>query len=195
MRRATGSIAAAVLAAAVLAGGGSGAGGQAPKAGRAGAPPVGGPFQLVDGAGQAVTDAAYRGKYLLISFGYTHCPDICPTVLLELSMVLDALGADVGKVQSLFITVDPERDSPRVLADYVANFHSRITGLTGTPDQVAAAAAAYRTRYRKVPLEGGGYVLDHSAITFLMAPDGRYLTHFAFGIPPEIMARRIKDHF
>jgi len=156
---------------------------------------IGGPFELVDHSGRAVTDEFYRGKYLLISFGYTSCPDICPTTLLELSMTLDGLGADAQKIQPLFITLDPERDSSQVLAEYVANFHPQITGLTGTAGQVAAAAKAFRAYYRKTVLTDGDYVLDHSTITFLMAPDGRYLTHFAFGTPPEIMARRIKSRF
>ena len=156
---------------------------------------IGGPFELIDHSGRAVTDEFYRGKYLLISFGFTSCPDICPTTLLEISMTLDRLGVDARKIQPLFITLDPERDSPQVLAEYVANFHPQITGLTGTADQVATAAKAFRTYYRKTVLTDGDYVLDHSTVTFLMAPDGRYLAHFAFGTPPETMARRIKNRF
>ena len=156
---------------------------------------IGGPFELIDHSGRAVTDEFYRGKYLLISFGYTSCPDICPTTLLEISTTLNRLGVDARKIQPLFITLDPERDSPQVLAEYVANFHPQITGLTGTADQVAAAAKAFRTYYRKKVLTDEDYVVDHSTITFLMAPGGRYLTHFAFGTPPEIMARRIKNRF
>lgn len=166
-----------------------------PAGGDAMVPPVGGPFQLVDHNGRTVTDATYSGKYLLIFFGFTHCRDVCPTTLQEISMALDALGADARKVRPLFITVDPDRDTPQVLANYVANFHPRITGLTGTPEQIAAVTKAYRGYYRKVSREGGDYAIDHSAMAYLMGPDNHYLTHFAFGTPPEVMTQRIRSHF
>jgi cytochrome oxidase Cu insertion factor (SCO1/SenC/PrrC family) len=154
---------------------------------------IGGPFTLVDHTGRTVTDADYRGNLMLVFFGFTHCPDVCPTTLQEIASALDVLADEAGRVQPLFVTVDPERDTPEVMAEYVDLFHPRIVGLTGTVDQVKAVAKAYRVYFNKVP-QGDTYTMDHSAITYLMGPDGGFLTHFSRGTTPEEMAETIRHH-
>ncbi len=169
------------------------------QTGQSGKALIGGPFELVDGSGRTVTDKDFRGKYLLVFFGFTHCPDVCPTALSEIALTLDALGEVADKVQPLFISVDPERDTPELMGEYVAQFHPRIMGLTGSPDQVADVAKAYRVYYKKsIPEEEIGkedpfYVMDHSAITYLMSPDGDFLKHFSHGTAPDEMAAAIRD--
>ncbi|TWB43730.1 protein SCO1/2 [Nitrospirillum pindoramense] len=142
---------------------------------------IGGPFALTDQDGRAVTDKTYAGKTLMVMFGYTNCPDVCPTGLASMSVILDALGPDADRVQGLFITVDPARDTVAVLKDYMANFNPHIVALTGTPAQVAQAAASYKVLYRKVAADGtplaadahpADYGMDHNAAIFLMGPDG-----------------------
>ncbi|HHI82940.1 MAG TPA: SCO family protein, partial [Rhizobiales bacterium] len=136
---------------------------------------IGGPFSLVDEDGKKVTDKSYAGKYTLVYFGYTFCPDVCPTELQIISAALDQLGSEADRIQPLFITIDPERDTPAVLKEYTANFNPRITGLSGTPEQIAAVAKAYRVYYRKVREKDAAkddYLMDHSSITYLMGPDG-----------------------
>lgn len=160
----------------------------------AGAAAIGGPFTLVDGDGRTVTDADYRGHPLLVYFGYTYCPDVCPTSLTTIAEALDLLG-DKGKdIIVLFITVDPERDRPAAMKEYAKAFHPQIVGLTGTVDQVAAAARAYRVYYAKVrndPKDPEDYLMDHSAYTYLMGRDGKYQAHFPHGISPQDMAQQI----
>jgi protein SCO1/2 len=161
-----------------------------------GAALVGGPFELVDHTGRSVTQAAYAGDYLLVFFGFTFCPHICPMTLGRISVALDALGEGVERVRPLFISVDPERDTPEVLAAYVEAFHPRIAGLTGSAEQIKAVAKAYRVFYRRVEEEGAGaedYMMDHSTIVYLMGPNGRYLRHFSNGTNPETMAASIRD--
>ncbi|MCK5932209.1 MULTISPECIES: SCO family protein [Aurantimonadaceae] len=174
-----------------------------------GSVPIGGSFTLVDHTGQAVTQDDFEGKYLLVFFGFTYCPDICPTTLGEIAKTMDLLGDDAGAVQPLFISVDPERDTPEVLAEYVAAFHPAIIGLTGTPEQTDAVANAYRLYYEKTSAEGeansssgadddGSYTVNHQGNTYLMSPEGEYLRHFSYGTPPEDMAasiRRAIDEF
>ena len=160
-----------------------------------GAPVIGGPFTLVNHLGQTVTAADFRGRFLLVFFGYTYCPDVCPTTLSAITDALDLLGADGDKVTPVFITVDPEQDTPEYLAEYVAYFHPRLVGLTGTTAQVAATAAAYRVYYAKA--EQGGdedYIMDHTAVIYLMGPEGEYLAHFAHETTPEDMASGIRRH-
>lgn len=146
---------------------------------------VTGEFSLIDHHGSAVTDEDYRGSWLLIFFGYTYCPDVCPTSLGVVSLVMDELGKDAAKVQPLFITVDPERDTPEVMADYVAAFHPRIIGLTGSLEQIKAAAHSHRAYYAKAPVEEGGeitpdeYGMDHSAYLYLMDAQGVYAHVFS----------------
>jgi protein SCO1 len=138
---------------------------------------VGGPFSLVDGDARPVTDKTWRGKYMLVYFGYTYCPDVCPTTLTALADALDKLGANADRIQPLFITVDPKRDTPAVVKQYAAAFGPRFMGLTGTPEQVAAAAKAYRVYYAEHRTGPGpdDYSMDHSSVLYLMGPDGKFI--------------------
>jgi protein SCO1/2 len=157
---------------------------------------VGGPFALVDGGGQTVTDETFRGAYLLVFFGYTFCPDVCPTTLQRVGEALDSLGEDSSRVRALFVTVDPGRDTPEVVGAYAAQFHPRLVGLTGTPEQVAAAASAYRVYYAKATEDEAGedYLVDHSAILYLMGPDGAYLTSFSHTAGADEIVAAIREH-
>jgi len=161
---------------------------------------IGGKFQLIDHTGKAVTDADYRGRFMLIFFGYAYCPDVCPTELSTMATALDLLGRKADRIQPLFITVDPARDTPKFLADYVANFHPRLIGLTGTPAQVAAAAKAYRVYYARSGAAAAAnsgapddYFMDHSAFVYLMGPDGTYRTMFRRATKPESLAQTIAE--
>lgn len=155
--------------------------------------PIGGPFALTDHTGRRVTEADYADRYLLVFFGYTWCPDICPTTLNTVALAMQALGDRAGRVQPLFITIDPERDTPAVLAEYVALFDAGIVGLSGTPEEIAAVAKAYRVHYRKAPVEGDpdNYLMDHSTILYLMAPGGGFLDIFDHDDPPDAIAAEI----
>jgi len=157
--------------------------------------PIGGPFELVDHTGRPVTEADYAGKFLLVFFGYTYCPDICPTTLNTVALTMQTLGDDAAMVQPLFVTIDPERDTPQVLADYVALFDANIVGLTGTQEQIATIAKAYRVHYRKAEIEGDpdNYLMDHSTIVYLMAPDGSFISIFRHDDPPDDIAAAIAD--
>ena len=154
-----------------------GVGGFVWLSGGTGAPTIGGPFTLEDGNGKTVTDLVFRGKYMLVYFGYTFCPDVCPTTLNSVADAMDKLGPKAAKVQPLFITVDPERDKPDVVKQYTAAFAPQLVGLTGTPEQIAAVARAYRVYYAKHATGPGpnDYSMDHSSILYLMGPDGRFI--------------------
>jgi protein SCO1/2 len=153
---------------------------------------IGGPFELVSHKGETMRDTDFRGAYMLVMFGYTSCPDICPTELQTITETMELLGPAAAKVRPLMITVDPARDTPEVLADYVSNFHPTIIGLTGSVDQVKAAAKAYKVFFAKGEVDSeGDYFMDHSSFIYLMSPDGVYLHHFAPNIPPEAMAKKI----
>ena len=145
--------------------------------GDAGAPVVGGPFTLVSGDGHTVTDRDFRGKYLLVYFGYTYCPDVCPTTLNAVAGALDKLGTTADRLQPLFITVDPRRDTPEVIKQYTAAFSPRLLGLTGTPAEIAAVAKEYHVYYAEDRTGPGpnDYSMDHSSILYLMGPDGRFI--------------------
>ncbi len=163
-----------------------------------GAALIGGDFTLQDQDGQLRTPADFSGDYMLIYFGYTFCPDICPTSLANMSQAIDALEADkvagAGKITPLFITVDPDRDTVEVLKQYAPHFHDRLVALTGTPEQVATAAKAYRVYYNKVESETfSDYLVDHSSLIFLMGPDGTYLSHFNHNSSPKEMADRLAE--
>ncbi|MGE0094149.1 MAG: SCO family protein [Alphaproteobacteria bacterium] len=162
-----------------------------PQVTSSGTASVGGPFTLVDQQGRTVTDEAFRGRWMLVFFGFTHCPDVCPTALNDMSATLTELGAAADKVQPIFITVDPARDTVEAMSQYVANFDPRIVALTGTPEQIAQAAKAYRVYYKKVP-QGDDYTMDHTGILYLMDPQGRFMTHFTPNTPPADMAARIR---
>ncbi|QJE72024.1 SCO family protein [Aerophototrophica crusticola] len=157
---------------------------------------IGGPFNLVDHTGRPVTNESFAGKYRLVFFGFTNCPDICPTELQVMGAALGELGADAARVQPLFVTVDPERDTPQALAEYVALYHPGILGLTGSPSQVDAVVKSYRAHYAKVQQGAGAgdYTMDHSTYTYLMGPQGEFLTVFARGTPPAEMAQAIRTH-
>src|SRR5262245_21482894 len=155
---------------------------------------IGGPFQLVDQDGRKVTDEDFRGRPFLVFFGFTHCPEICPTTLFEISEILRKLGPDADRVRALFITVDPERDTPKVMKDYLSNFDPHLSGLTGDPDAIAAVAKAYRAIFRKVPLDEGGYTMDHTAIVYLMDKQGRFVSPFSLKRTAEASAAELRKH-
>lgn len=144
-------------------------------------PQLGGPFQLVDQDGHKVTEADLRGKPTVMFFGFTYCPDVCPTTLTEMTAWLKALGPDADRLNVAFVSVDPERDTPAQLKSYLGSFDHRIRGLTGTPEQVAAMAKAYRVYYRKVPVEGGEYTMDHSSMVYLFDKDGGFVGPIGYG--------------
>jgi protein SCO1/2 len=156
------------------------------------APAIGGPFTLVDGTGKTVTEQDFRGRYTLVYFGYTFCPDVCPTSLSTTAQALGLLpAATADKIVPVFISVDPDRDTPEMIGQYVAHFHPRMVGLTGSSEQVKAAAKAYKVFYQKVEEDNGdpeAYLMDHSAVTYLMGPDGTFLTHFSHGVAAQEMA-------
>ena len=135
---------------------------------------IGGPFQLVDQHGAPVSDGDFKGKPTLIFFGFTYCPEVCPATLGALTSWLKALGPDADKLNIAFVSIDPERDTPQQLALYLSSFDPRIRGLTGTPAQIATIAREYRVIYQKVPIEGGGYTIDHSAMIYMMDRNGRF---------------------
>jgi protein SCO1 len=155
---------------------------------------IGGPFRLVDQNGQTVTDQDLKGAPYLVFFGFTHCPDVCPTTLMELSNVLDRLGPDAARVGALFITVDPERDTSAELKDYLSSFNPRFRGLTGDPAAIAAVAKAYRVYLKKVPLENGDYTMDHTALVYLMDKNGKFVAPFNLKRRPEDAAADLRRY-
>jgi protein SCO1/2 len=155
---------------------------------------IGGPFRLVDQNGQTVTDQDLKGAPYLVFFGFTHCPDVCPTTLMELSDVLDRLGPDTARVGALFITVDPERDTSAELKDYLSSFNPRFRGLTGDPAAIAAVAKAYRVYLKKVPLENGDYTMDHTALIYLMDKKGKFVAPFNLKRRPEDAAADLRRY-
>ena len=159
-------------------------------------PAIGGPFTLIDSDGHNVTDQKFRGKYMLVYFGYTTCPDVCPTTLADVSSALDAMGKQAAEVQPVFITVDPARDTPPIVGAYVANFGTRWVGLTGSPAQIADAAREYRVYYAQHRTGNGpfDYTMDHSSILYLVGPDGRFIAPVPADAPPPAMATDIAAH-
>ena len=157
-------------------------------------PQIGGAFSLVDKDGRAVTDRDLRGRYALIYFGYTFCPDVCPTTLNAVAAAVDRLGPQAAQLTPVFITVDPRRDTPKVVGDYVAAFSPRLLGLTGTPAQVAVATSAYRV-YAAPHRTGPGpddYTMDHTSLLYLMAPDGHFVAPIRADQTPAEMAAELK---
>ena len=155
---------------------------------------IGGPFRLIDGAGHSVSDADFHGKFMLVYFGYTFCPDVCPTTLNQVALAMDRLGARAGRVQPLFITVDPQRDTPDVIGRYVAAFGPRLIGLTGMPDAIAAVVREYRVYAGTPQAAEGGYTVDHSSILYLMGPDGRFVAAIPAAASGEAIAAAIAGH-
>jgi protein SCO1/2 len=146
---------------------------------------VGGPFKLTDQNGATVTDTDLKGKPYLVFFGFTHCPDICPTTLFEVSEVMRALGPKADGARALFVTVDPERDTPKVMKDYLSSFDPHLIGLSGTPEAVEKMTKAYRVYSRKVPTKDGDYTMDHTALVYLMDKQGRFVAPFNLKRKPE----------
>ena len=155
---------------------------------------IGGPFKLTDQNGQAVSDQDLHGRPFLVFFGFTHCPDVCPTTLFEVSEILRALGRDADRTRALFITVDPERDTPSVMKDYLSSFDPHLLGLSGDPAAIAAIAKGYRVYYKKVPLDQGGYTMDHTAIVYLMDKDGRFVSPFSLKRTAEAAAADLRRY-
>ncbi len=155
---------------------------------------VGGPFTMVNQNGETVTEKTFLGKPMLLFFGFTFCPDICPTELQVMAAALDDLGATGADIQPIFVTVDPERDRPDVMAAYVGNFGERLIGLTGSPAQVAEMAQVYKIFYAKVENKADpqNYQMDHSAIIYLMGADGKFLKHFSYSTDAKAFATGLK---
>lgn len=157
---------------------------------------IGGPFTLVDGDGKTVTDQDFRGKWMLIYFGYTFCPDVCPTSLTVVAGALDKLApAQLDKVTPILVTVDPARDTPPVMKDYAAAFHPKMVGLTGSEDQIAAVKKAYKVYAARA--KGGDeqtYTVDHSSILYLVGPDGRFVAHFPHGTSVDDLTAALNKH-
>ena len=139
---------------------------------------IGGPFNLIDQDGQPFSDRDLKGKSFLVFFGFTHCPDVCPTTLFEMSEIMRNLGPEADRTAALFISVDPERDTAEAMKDYMSSFDPHVRGLTGNAEALAAVAKAYRVYYKKVPLDGGDYTMDHTAIVYLMDKEGRFVSPF-----------------
>jgi protein SCO1 len=155
---------------------------------------IGGPFRLLDQDGKPITDHDLAGRPFLVFFGFTHCPEVCPTTLFEISEILRSLGSDADRVRALFITVDPERDPPAAMKDYLSSFDPHLAGLTGDPAAVAAVAKAYRVYYKKVPLDQGGYTMDHTAIVYLMDKEGRFVAPFSLKRTTEVAAADLRRY-
>ncbi len=155
---------------------------------------IGGPFSLVDQNGQRVTEQDFQGKYMLVFFGYTYCPDVCPTELQVMMAALEKLG-DAGKdIVPVFVSIDPERDTPQTIKSYVGNFGPRLVGLTGTPEEIAAVAKAYRVYYAKAGNKNGNdYLMDHSSIIYLMGPDGGFVKHYTYTTDAAALAGNLKE--
>ncbi|MCG2635037.1 MAG: SCO family protein [Gammaproteobacteria bacterium] len=155
---------------------------------------IGGPFTLVNADGRTLTQADFSDRHSLIFFGFTHCPHVCPSTLERIAATLAGLGEQAEQLHPLFITVDPERDTPARLADYRKAFDPRIQMLTGSPEQIARVAKAYQVSYAKVALKSGDYTMDHTAALYLMSPGNQLLESFTQGVAPEEMIRTIRPH-
>ena len=156
---------------------------------------IGGPFTMVNQKGETVTEKNFEGHYTIYFFGYTFCPDVCPTELQVLTAALKELGPDGSKITPVFVSIDPERDKPKIIGEYVANFDSRLVGLTGTPEQLAAMARAFHVFYKKVPnaKDPQNYDMDHSSILYLMGPDGKFAKHFPYTTDAKALALELKS--
>jgi protein SCO1/2 len=156
---------------------------------------VGGPFKLIDQSGKPVSDTDFKGKPFLVFFGYTHCPDVCPTTLFDISEVMRALGPDADRTAALFISVDPDRDTPAILKDYLSSFDPHIYGLTGDQASLDKVEKAYRVYAKKVPTgKDGDYSMDHSAIVYLMDKSGRFVAPFRLDRKPDQSAAELRKY-
>lgn len=157
---------------------------------------IGGEFEMLDHDGKTVTAANFRGKHMLIYFGYTFCPDVCPTELQVMTGALEQLGEKAKNIQPVFVSVDPARDTPKIMKDYVSNFYPGMIGLTGSPEQVSKIAKLYRVYYSKAAEAGAAedeYAMDHSSIMYLMGPDGSFVKHFSYGTDPKKLAKNLAE--
>jgi cytochrome oxidase Cu insertion factor (SCO1/SenC/PrrC family) len=155
---------------------------------------VGGPFTLVRQDGKRVTERDFLGKYMLVFFGYTYCPDVCPTELQVMTAALDMLGPEAESIQPVFVSIDPARDTPEVVKAYVENFGPRLVGLTGSPEEIAKAAKAYRVFYARSGNTGGDdYLMDHSSIIYLMGPKGEFVKHFTYTTDAKKLATELNE--
>jgi protein SCO1 len=155
---------------------------------------IGGPFRLTDQNGRTVTEQDLNGHPSLVFFGFTHCPDICPTTLFDISEVMRALGADADRAHAVFITVDPERDTPPLLKDYLSSFDPHLSALTGDLASITAVAKEYRVYFKKVPLDGGNYTMDHTAIVYLMDKEYRFISPFSLKRTPNKSASELRRY-
>jgi protein SCO1/2 len=155
---------------------------------------IGGPFRLTDQNGKSISDQDLKGKPFLVFFGFTHCPEVCPTALFDMSEILAKLGPDAGKVNALFVTVDPERDTPDKLKEYLTSFDPHLIGVGGDAEALAAVAKAYRVYYKKVPLKDGDYTMDHTAIVYLMDKNGAFVAPFSLKRRPEDAAADLRRY-
>ena len=155
---------------------------------------IGGPFRLIDQDGRTVTEQDLKGRPSLVFFGFTHCPDVCPTTLFDISEIMRALGSDAERTRAAFITVDPERDTQEVLKDYMSSFDPHVTGLTGDLPAITSVAKEYRAYFKKVNLDDGSYTMDHTAITYLMDKEGRFVSPFNLRRTPQASAADLRSH-
>jgi len=155
---------------------------------------IGGSFRLTDQDGKTITDQDLKGRPFLVFFGFTHCPEVCPTALFDISEILGKLGPDAEKVNALFVTVDPKRDTPETLKEYLSSFNPRLIGVGGDADALAAVAKAYRVYYKKIPLKDGDYTMDHTAIVYLMDKNGQFVAPFSLKRRPEDAAADLRRY-
>ena len=155
---------------------------------------IGGPLKLIDQDGKPITDSDLKGRPFLVFFGYTHCPDVCPTTLFDVSEVMRALGPDADRAAALFITVDPERDTAAVIKDYLSSFDPHLRGATGDRPAIDAAEKAYRVYAKKIPAEHGDYSMDHTALVYLMDKQGRFVAPFSLKRKPEEAAADLRRY-
>lgn len=153
---------------------------------------IGGAFSLQDVSGETVTERTLLGRPSILFFGFTHCPEICPTKLYEISLLLKELGPDGDRVNAIFVSVDPERDTPELIRTYLGSFDARIRGLTGPIEAIERMAKAYRVYFKKVPLDGGDYTVDHTALVYLFDRDGRFVAPLNLGPEPERAAGQVR---
>jgi protein SCO1/2 len=155
---------------------------------------IGGAFRLTDQNGKTITDQDLKGRPFLVFFGFTHCPEVCPTALFDISEIFERLGPDAAKVNALFITVDPERDTPEKLKEYLSSFNPRLIGVGGDAEALAAVAKAYRVYYKRIPLKDGDYTMDHTAIVYLMDKNGQFVAPFSLKRRPEDAAADLRRY-
>jgi protein SCO1/2 len=155
---------------------------------------IGGPFRLTDQDGRTMTEQDLKGYPSLVFFGFTHCPEVCPTTLFDISEIMRALGADAERTRAVFITVDPERDTQPVLKDYLSSFDPHVSGLTGDLGAITNVAKEYRVYFKKVKLDDGSYTMDHTAIVYLMDKEGQFVSPFSLKRPPQASATELRRY-